>query len=49
LGLLERATVVRLDYDDPGEDQDREWGTQTVVWPKDHPGEFKQYPEWPAF
>lgn len=49
LGLLGRATVVRLDYDDPGEDQDPVWGPETVVWPKDHPGQFKQFPEWPNF
>jgi hypothetical protein len=48
-GLLERATVVRVDYVDPGNGEDSEWGPETVVWPEDFQGTFQQWPEYPSF
>jgi hypothetical protein len=50
LGLLERATVVRLDYEDEDvEDGERVYGPEVVVWPENYEGEFKQWPEFPGF
>jgi hypothetical protein len=52
-GLLKRATVVRSDYTvrpgSEGEDDEWEWGPETVVWPADFRGEFKPWPEFPSF
>lgn len=50
LGLLERATVVRLDYEDEDvEDGDRVFGPEVVVWPERPQGAFLQWPEFPQY
>jgi hypothetical protein len=45
-GLLDRATVARLDYVDPGDGSDYQWGEETVVWPENLQGKFEQWPDW---